>query len=162
MKEFTSLGQFALHLLSLQAATSISLHRGLEKVAAAVEKTAKAEIGTYQQAIGPFPSWDPLAEVTKKQRLDLGYTEDDPGLRDGSMRDSIERKVERLEAVIASDDQNLVWFELGTSKQPPRPVLGPAVEHNHDVIRKELGLALVRGLLGGGPIPPSFEYDHEV
>lgn len=160
--EFSSLGHFAAHLLKLQVGVALEAHQGLEKAATAIEKTAKEEVGTYQRAIGPYGAWPELAESTKKQRVEQGYSENDPGLRSGAMRDSISHHTSMNEAVVGSDDQHLVWFELGTDKQEPRAVLGPAVEHNHHVIRKIMGRAFVRGLLGHGPIPPSLEYDHEI
>ena len=36
--------------------------------------------------------------------------------------------VEELEAEIGSDSQIMVYQEFGTSKMPPRPVMGPALE----------------------------------
>ncbi|WP_287496913.1 hypothetical protein [Pandoraea sp. CB10b_02] len=162
MKQFGSLAAFAAEIATLEAGVVFQLHQGLEAVATKIEHTAKKEIGEYQEAVGPFPAWEELAESTKADRVRQGYTENDPGLRSGQMRDSIEHQTQGLEAVIGSNDDRLVWFELGTTKQPPRPVLGPAVEHNHEAIRKIVGGAVVKGLLGGGSIPASLEYDHEV
>jgi len=162
MKELKSLGAMATELLTMQATLALAAHKGLAEVATAIQKTAKEEIGTYQSAVGPFPSWPQLAESTQADRVQQGYTPNDPGLRDGSMRDSIVKEVGQTEAVVASNDQNLVYFELGTEKQPPRPVLGPAVVHNHDEIQRIMGTAVVRGLLGGGAIPGNLGYDHDV
>ncbi|WDZ97986.1 hypothetical protein Herbaro_09455 [Herbaspirillum sp. WKF16] len=162
MKEFDSFGKMATHLLTLQAGMALSLHKGLDEVVTAIQKTAKEEVGHYQGAVGPFPAWAPLAASTQADRVRRGFTADDPGLRRGDMRDSIKKEVALLEGVVGSDDQNLVYFEIGTDKQPPRPVLGPAVEHNHEKIVKVLGAAAVRGILGGGAIPAHLEYDHDV
>ncbi|MBB5508159.1 hypothetical protein [Paraburkholderia atlantica] len=162
MKEFSSMGEFALELVKLEAAELMSLSHGLEKVAQGIEKTARDEIGHYQQAAGPFPAWAELAESTKADRLSHGFTENDPGLRIGEMQDSIHHETKWLEAVIGSDDQNLVWFEMGTNKQPPRPVLGPAVVHNEKLILKEIGHAAVQGLVPGTAISPQLGYDRNV
>ncbi|MBB3213426.1 hypothetical protein FHW67_002718 [Herbaspirillum sp. Sphag1AN] len=161
MREF-SLQSFALQLAVMEVAVRKHVERGLERVAAKVEKTAKDEVGHYLEAVGPFPAWEELAESTKEDRVAKGYTENDPGLRSGAMRDSIQHSVEGLNAQIGSDDDKLVWFELGTSKQPPRPVLGPAVERNHEDIGRILGHATVTGLLGGQSLPAHLEYDHDV
>ena len=160
--EFSSLGKFAAHLLTIQASVALEAHHGLEKVASSIEKTAKEELGSYQQGIGPYGAWPELAEATKADRIRQGYSENDPGVRSGAMQESISHQTGWTEAVVGSDDQNLVWFELGTEKQPPRAVLGPAVEHNHRLIHQIMGRALVRGMLGRGAMPPSLEYDHEI
>lgn len=162
MKEFGSLAAFAAEMVAVRAGVVFHLHKGLEAVATKIEHTAKREIGEYQAAVGPFPAWDELADSTKVDRVRQGFTENDPGLRSGQMRDSIEHRTQGLEAVIGSNDDRLVWFELGTEKQPPRPVLGPAVEHNRAAIKKIVGGAVVKGLLGGGSIPANLEYDHEI
>lgn len=162
MKQFTSLAAFSLHLVEASAKEVLALHMGLEAVAAHVEKRAKEEVGHYQQAVGPFPAWQQLADSTKADRVAQGYTENDPGLRSGDMRGSIGHQVHGHEALIGSNDEHLVYFELGTSKQPPRPVLGPAVEYSHAFIRKALGGAAVAGVLGTTSIPASLQYDHDV
>lgn len=162
MKEFGDIANFITHLAAVETNLISHLHNGLEKAAQVVEKTAKEEIGTYQQAIGPFPSWAALAQSTQDDRVQKGFSPDDPGLRTGQMRDSISHETVGLEAAIGSDDQNLVFFEFGTPKQPPRPVLGPAVEHNHAKIEELLGHATVHGLMGGQPVAARLGYDHEV
>ncbi len=125
MKEFT-LRAFAQQLTALEVQAKHRFEAGLEAVAIEIEQTAKAQIGEYQEASGPFSAWTELAESTKTDRLRRGYTENDPGLRSGAMRESIEHKVEGLDAVVGSNDDKLVYFEFGTSRQPPRPVLGMA------------------------------------
>jgi HK97 gp10 family phage protein len=162
MREFGSLAAFASHLVTLQATVALEAHKGLKEVAEAITKTAKGEIGSYQQAIGPFPAWAQLAGATVADRVAKGYTPDDPLLRDGKMRDSISNGVSGHEAVIGSDSNIAVYQELGTDKIPPRPFLGPAVIHNHEAIKRILGAALARGILGGGPIPASLGYDESI
>lgn len=160
--QFTSFGAFALHLVSVSAGQVVAVHSGLEAVAQRIEKTAKAEIGHYQAAIGPFPAWSELAESTKADRLAQGYTENDPLLRSGELRDSYEHEVHGVEAVIGTKDDKGLWQELGTPTTPPRPVLGPAVEYNHAAIKRILGGAVVEGLMGKTSIPASYQYDHTV
>lgn len=127
MKEFRSAAGFAAHLTRLIPAAVLAEERGLDSAAAIIEREAKQEIGHYQRDnTGPFAQWAELADRTKEQRLDLGFTENDPGYRTGEMRDSISRTVRLNEAVVGSNDDHLVWFELGTSKQPPRSALGLA------------------------------------
>lgn len=125
-------------------------HRALEKAAVVVEKRAKARIGEYQDEAGPFIAWPELADFTKEDRLSKGFTENDPGLRTGEMRDSIEHKVEDGEAHVGSNDEKLAWFELGTVKQPPRSVLGGAVVDEMDKIIGIVGEEAVMALVGEG------------
>jgi hypothetical protein len=162
-QQFNSLGAFALHLASVASSQAIAMQHGLETVARRVEETAKDEIGTYQPGVGPFQAWHELADATKKDRLAHGYTENDPLLRRGDLRDSYEHAVAGYEAIIGSKSNIALWQELGTSRGiPPRPVLGPAVIHNHAYILKVLGGATVNGLMGRAPIQPALGYDHTV
>jgi HK97 gp10 family phage protein len=162
MKEFTSLGQFARHLATLEVAVALELRAGLDQVATAVKEKAKDEIGEYQKAIGPFPAWAPLAESTVADRVAKGYSPDEPLLRTGEMRDSIDKSVSGMEATIGSTSQIAVYQELGTDKIPPRPFLGPAVLHNEKLIKRILGRAFVTGLLGRGNMPSSLGYESEI
>ena len=147
MKEFHSFAQAAEHFLGLAAEMLVAEHEGLELAARLIEKEAKREIGEYQNGAGPFVGWAELADSTKTDRVSQGFTENDPGLRTGEMRDSIEHVVQGNEAHVGSDDQNLVWFELGTSKQPPRSVLGLAAvskgQEAADLVGGMVSIALV-------------------
>jgi len=162
MREFSSLAAFAAEITALETKVVFQLEKGLEAVAVKIEKTAKKQIGEYQYAVGPFPEWEELADSTKADRVRKGYTENDPLLRSGQLRDSISHETKGLEAAIGSDSDIAVYQELGTVEIAPRPFLGPAVEHNHEAIKKIVGGAVVTGLLGGGSIPAGLEYDHEV
>ncbi len=125
-------------------------HHALEAGAKLIEERVKADLGTYQDAAGPFPAWAALAEATKEDRVRQGYTPDDPGLRSGEMRDSIGHTVHGREADIGSDDPKLVFFEEGTIKQPPRHVLGGAAFRSAPEVAELIGGELVAVLSGGG------------
>ncbi|WP_244127276.1 hypothetical protein [Burkholderia vietnamiensis] len=161
IREFASLGQFAAHLMTRQAAVALELHAGLVEVANNVRDTARQELGTYQKAIGPFPAWAQLKEETQVERVRQGYTANDPLLRSGEMRDSVHREVSALEAVVGSDDDKAVYHELGTDKVPPRPFLGPAVLHCEEKMRRVLGGALVTGIIGRGINVPTLMTSRE-
>lgn len=158
---FDSLAGFASHLLTLQATEALALRQGLEKAAAAVEATAKSEIGVYQDAVPPFPAWADLSDYTEREKERLGYPLDAPLLRTGELRDSISHEVSGLEAAIGTPSQVMVYQELGTERIPPRPVLGPAAIRNDEVIQRILGKAAVTGLLGGAAIPKGLGYDYD-
>lgn len=146
----------AAKLFERTAAVEFALESALHRIGAHVEKVAKEEIGEYQPAVGPFPAWAPLSEYTLNGwgkypgKIQLGYAPpDNPLLREGDLRDSIEYHVDHLEVSIGSDDDRMVYHELGTARMPPRPVLGPAVFRSKHVIEKLVGAALAVGLVGG-------------
>ncbi|WP_416052751.1 hypothetical protein [Cupriavidus basilensis] len=163
MREFSSIGAFAAHLLTRQAVVALELRAGLVEVAHAVRDTAREELGEYQESIGPFPAWQELADRTKAHHVKVigqgGGAEDagenTPLLLTGGLRDSIESEIGGLEAVVGTTIDEGVWMELGTNTAPPRPFLGPAVFHNERRIRAILGAALVSGLLGHGVVSPT-------
>lgn len=161
MKEFGSLLDMSHEFALLAPTMALELHHGLRKVAVKVENTAKSEFGTYQEEVGAFPGWPELAEATKDDRVRQGFSENEPLLRTGELRDSIEHQVEGLEAVIGSPDERMAWHEFGTAKMPARPVLGPAVVRNKSAIEKLVGAALVTGLVGGDKIHEALGYDLE-
>jgi hypothetical protein len=68
------------------------------------------------------------------------------------MEDSIGHVAERNEAVIGSNDQNLVYFELGTSRQSPRSVLGTAAHQTERHVAEIIGSGVVRALVGDGVV----------
>lgn len=140
MKEFSLLG-FAKLLTELAVVEAVE-HEALERAAVVVETEAKRVLGTYDYG------WPPLAEATKAQRVAQGFSEDEPGLRSGEMRDSIGHTTLRSEALIGSDDEHLVFFDLGTTTQPPRPTLGAAAKHKEAEIVDLLGRTMVAHLSG--------------
>lgn len=151
--------QFAEHLAKLAVTEVVALQAGLKGAAKLVEKEAKAEIGHYQPAMGSFQAWPELADSTKADRVRQGYTENDPLLRSGELRDSYKSEVNGYEAVIGSESDIALWQELGTSRIPARSVLGTAAFKNKNKIRAILGTAAVSGLIGEEKIHESLGYD---
>ena len=164
MREFGSLAELALHIAERQVAVRERLENGLEKAVLRIEKTAKSEFGSYQPAVGPFPGWDPLAEATQDEREKLGFTPDDPLLRSGDLRESVDHIVDRaaLEGVVGSTSPVLVFQEFGTGHIPARPVLGPAAYRNVPAIKRLVGEAVVSGIIGGDAIHAALGYDIDV
>jgi HK97 gp10 family phage protein len=149
MKKFDSLGAFGEHLAQRAAATVTVLHEGLEAVARHVEKKAVEKIGEYQEEVGPFPAWTPLAPATIDDRIAKGFSPDEPLLRTGEMRDSIKHEVDGLEAIIGSQSPIAAYQEFGTEKIPPRPFIGPAAFESKKQIEAILGIAIVTAIAGG-------------
>lgn len=148
MKNITNLAQMAAHLALNDARVVIGLHAALEKAAKRVEKRAKGKLGNYQNGNGMHDAWPELAESTKVDRVRKGFTENDPLLRTGGLRDSIKHQTKGLTAVIGTDSDVAVWQELGTAKIPPRPFLGAALYEELDNIKKIVGHATVSGIVG--------------
>jgi HK97 gp10 family phage protein len=161
MKEFDSLGALAQHLVSETVGGLSQIKHGLELSAELIEKTAKEEIGEYQDAVAMFPAWAPLAASTEADKARKGYPPNSPLLRTGDMRDSIQHEVGEWEATIGATDPKMVFHEFGTQKMPPRPVIGPALYRNIEQVQKLIGNAAVAGFVGGDPINPGLGYTIE-
>lgn len=142
-KEFSSLTDFALHLASLPVALSVASHKALDKIGRLVEKDAKDQIGSYQAAIGEFPAWAPLTTATQADRVRQGYSADDPLLRDGTLRRSIEHEVSGDSVVVGSKLDIAAFQEFGTKTIPPRPFIGPAAVKAKDHVERVFGEAFV-------------------
>ena len=151
------------HLATRIVAERLALEVGLERVLHVVAETARSEFGSYQPAIGGFPEWPELADSTKEDRASQGYTENDPLYRTGATQKSIATEVDKaaLEGGVGSEDEKMLWFEMGTSKMPARPVLGPAAFRNKSAIQKLVGAAAVAGLIGEDQIHAALGYDFE-
>ena len=121
---------------------TVAAEHAMGKAAKVVQEDAKARIGEYQKATGPFPEWQPLAESTEAEKARHGYALDAPLLRTGDMRDSIETEHNALEAIIGSKDPVARYQEFGTDRIPPRPFLGPAVFDSREKIHKLIGDAV--------------------
>jgi HK97 gp10 family phage protein len=143
---FESITHFVTHLAKVELAIRASTHKALDQAAKIIEVDAKKQIGDYQAEVGPFAGWVELADSTKADRVAKGFTENDPLLRTGGLRDSISRQVEGDEAAVGSTSDIAVYQELGTDKIPPRPFLGPAAFKNRDRIESLLGLAVIHAL----------------
>jgi phage gpG-like protein len=117
----------------------------LEVAAIEIQRTAKSMYGIYQPSVDVFGAWPELAASTKADRRSKGYTENDPLLRSGGLRDSIKYEIHGLSAVIGSEDKVAFWQEFGTSGMPPRPTLGPALARSMPRVSELLGDVLIRG-----------------
>jgi HK97 gp10 family phage protein len=148
VKTFNSFALMAAELGALVAGEEQLNHRLLETAAKSIEKRAKEKIGEYQNEAGQFVAWAELAESTKQDRERQGYPDDEPLLRTGELRDSIEHKVIGLVAHVGSNSDVAVYQELGTSKMPPRSFLGGAAHEKAPEIVEMIGENLTLHLAG--------------
>lgn len=150
MREFNSFAAFAAHLERLALVGPEVVHHIADKSAEEIQKTAQGLVGEYQPSVGPFREWEELADSTQAQRAYLGFSENDPGYRTGDMQKSIQHTTVGPEAAVGSNDQHLVWFDVGTPRQPPRPVLGPAAIHSRERVQKFAAATVFAWLAGRG------------
>jgi len=149
-QEFHSVQAFALHLLAAEAIWRTQRKHALNAAADLIKKDARAQIGEYQEAIGNYPAWAELAESTEDEKARLGAPADAPLLRYGDLQKSFRSELEGDETVIVgSTDPVMEYHEFGTSKMPPRPVLGPALLKNDERIRQILGVAMLDAIVSG-------------
>jgi hypothetical protein len=114
----------------------------LETAAKMVRDEAKRVIGTY------LFDWEQLAASTQSERVAQGFPANEPLLRTGEMRDSIEYKIitPGEEAEVGSNSDKAVWQELGTVTIPPRPFLSSSAAYLERPIKKmarEMAVAAV-------------------
>lgn len=136
---------FARELSFASGKIAAEIEIGFHLIVKEIEETAKEEIGVYQPAVGPFEAWAPLAESTKADRVRSGYTEDDPLLRSGELKNSIESEVVGLAAIVGTKSEIGLWQEMGTDRIPPRPFIGPAYVIKIDPLMNAVGRAIFRG-----------------
>lgn len=105
---------------------------------------AKAKIGHYQQEIGHFPDWAPLAQSTIDDKRAHGFPAPKPLLRTGEMRASISAEATPTMLLIGSTDPVAVDQELGTKRIPPRPFLAPTLYQIYPLIRERLSKGLLK------------------
>lgn len=141
-----NLEQFAREMSSASTSIATGLEVSFRVIVKEIEETAKEEIGVYQPAYGAFESWAPLAEATKADRVLQGYSEDEPLLRSGELRDSIESEVVGLAAIVGTKSEIGLWQEVGTSHIPPRPFIGHAYVRKIDPLMEAIGQVISRGL----------------
>lgn len=140
--------QAAAHFAAMIAKIREAEREALEKAAKIVAEEARKEIGDYQPAKGPFEAWKELAESTKAERSKAGFTPNDPLLRTGKLRNSIEHQVEGDTAHVGSNNPIAVYQELGTSRIPPRSFLGGAAFTKEAEVKAVLGediIAIIEG-----------------
>jgi hypothetical protein len=167
MRDFGSIGAFAEFLETRIPAAEIAGHDGVRLAAEIVQTEARAEIGIYQGEAGPFAAWAELAEETKAERVRLGFSENDPELRTGTLRDSIEVTASGHEAAIGVADREVgdgsrenpvrniglvaEVQELGHGV-PPRSFLGAAAFRKQDWVVNTIAGHVAHALAG---LPPS-------
>jgi phage gpG-like protein len=114
-------------------------HAVLDHGAKILQTEAKRVLGTYDYG---WPALKPSTIAGKS-------TGDSPLLETGDLRDSIECDVQNDKAYVGSNDKKALFHEFGTSRIPPRPFFGGAVNAKHaeigEMIGKHFHAALIKG-----------------
>jgi HK97 gp10 family phage protein len=152
MQTFNHVGAFIAHLATLERKAKERAKQGLKKSAKLIEKTAKAEIGNYQPAVGPYRKWEQLADSTLAHHDRMGVG-DSPLMVTGQLYASIQHEVEDGHAVIGSTMEIAKYQEFGTDRIPARPFMGPALYVNKEKIRKIMGAAVFSAVAGNAWMP---------
>lgn len=140
-----SLAEFAGVVMHISHTLPAARRRALEYAGQIIEDEAKRLIGTYDAD----PTWPELADATKEDRVRQGFSENEPLLRTGELRDSIHHTVVANVGHIGSDDDKAVWQELGTVHIPPRSFLKSAVISEAHAIEHVIGHTMHAHLSSG-------------
>lgn len=127
--------EFYNSMLNVAYRWEIGMPEIMHKVGKIVQEEAKHMIGRYQTGLAPLKDWPKLSPDTLADKEAQGYSPpDNPLLRTGEMRDSIEFEASGFEAIIGSKDIVALFQELGTVNIPPRSFLGGALVRKADEI----------------------------
>lgn len=139
---FSSPGAFASFLTATIGELHHAKHAALEKAAKLVETEAKEVIGTYSYG------WPQLAKSTQQDRTRRGFSANEPLLRSGELRNSINHEVSDNRAIVGSNLDAAVYAESGTSKEPPRSFLLGAAMHKGNEVAEIVGEHVHGHLIG--------------
>ena len=152
MRTFNDVTAFIAHLATREREIKERTEQGLKKSAKLIEKTAKAEIGNYQPAVGPYREWEQLAASTLAHHDRMGVG-DSPLMVTGQLYASIQHEIEDGQAIIGSKMDIAKYQEFGTDRIPARPFMGPALYVNQEKIKKIMGAALFTAMAGNAWVP---------
>lgn len=119
--------------------------RSKNEIEIPTEVVMKAAEGVAKQAIGTYEfGWPQLAASTQADREAKGYPANEPLLREGELRASIESQTELTpygaEGVVGSASMIAVYQEMGTSRGiPPRSFLGESIKRSDPLIAETFG-----------------------
>jgi phage gpG-like protein len=163
LRSFTSIGSFV-NFLTAEVAVSADTGRkaALEALAKIIAAECKRVIGTYELG------WPQLAEATQAERERLGYSANEPLLREGTLRDSIGYEIVKPGelAIVGSTSEIAVYQELGTSTIPARSFLAATAAQKGEAAAKIAGgivaAAIASGRLFRGELRELFEIMHKL
>jgi len=138
----------------VETAFPAASHDMIEQMAHRMYKEIYISFGRWPVMQFTYPIWmRPLADSTQKDRKKKGYTKNRPLDRDGFLRDTVEKRVNKSAgwAVIGSPYKMMLYNEMGTvsggpgNKRgtiagryyiPPRPIFGKAVMESQQWLQR--------------------------
>lgn len=164
MREFATISAFVQFLETRQEAVRIAQKHGLDAAGEMIVHAAQATIGEYQDAAGPFKAWPELTEATLEGgvsaeghyfpgKIELGYAPpDNPLLRTGHMRGSIEHAATESEVIVGTHDPVAADQEFGTVHIPARSFIGASTFRKaHEAT--DLAVKFIINAFAGWPRP---------
>ena len=115
MQRFDSLEKFAAHLDIMALKVGIVPYETAALVAPVLAESIK-------DVFGKDPPLATLAQSTQIERARLGYSTNEPLVRSGSLRETVEHATEFNLAIAGSNDPVARYSEDGAPNRPPRPV----------------------------------------
>jgi phage gpG-like protein len=138
---FCSIGGELMHDIEIAKKTAIHV------MAQMIAEEAKRVLGSYDY------DWPQLAPATQADRVQAGFAANEPLLRTGELRDSIEYKVTSDHtAEVGSNLDVAVFQELGTIHIPPRSFLAAAAAHKGEDAAKVAGKIIANAIREAGHI----------
>lgn len=149
--EFRGLNELIAHTVKVAALCDEAVHEGLEGVTSKLLSDTRATFGHYQEGAGPFGAWPELAERTKADRVALGFSENDPLMRSGELRDSYYKLVQGMEGGVGSDLGKALGMEIGDPIKniPARSTIGLTFARTEKRLFEEMGLPVDALLIQG-------------
>jgi hypothetical protein len=125
---FSSFAEMADHAKAIDWAMTRGAQAGIQNTVIALHHLTRAKFGVYQVGHGPFQTWPELSEFTKFRRGQLGFSENEPLLRTGALRDSYRWAAEGMKGGVGSDSIYAETQEIGDPFRniPARSTLGLA------------------------------------
>ncbi len=154
MRRFNSFGSLA-HFLRSQAVPTYrhNIKQSLERVGDETAKEVRQKVGVLQPSIGRFNAWAPLSAATidrkTKQGLGKGGNAASPLYASGAFENDISFRVVSTKYLVfvGTNKEYMKNHEYGSSKNPPRPIFGPAAE---TVLPKMIPVIQMAGMNGIG------------
>ncbi len=118
----------AMRMAVVESELRLAHEASVAQACALLAEQCRLVIGTYTYG------WPPLQPTTIARKA----TGDSPLFETGELRASIEWNADEHQGYVGSDNPKMVWHEWGTSRVPPRPVLGPSIEAARPAVEKVL------------------------
>jgi phage gpG-like protein len=133
---FCRIGGELMHDIEIAKKTAIHV------MAQMIAEEAKRVLGSYDY------DWPQLAAATQAERVQAGFAANEPLLRTGELKDSIEYKVTSDHtAEVGSNLDVAVFQELGTIHIPPRSFLAAAAAHKGEDAAKVAGRIIANAII---------------